>query len=317
MSGGNAFNKAKNKPFWISEYDNRLSFVHYFERLEELAVSMFEWVNLPDIIDERYLELSLFNYGQVVFFEDSGLAESPNDRGFAALRCTVNGGFNVYGVPKDRVAIGYNGYTHTCNIDNSVIIYNNYLRQPSRVIMEYYARRLADLERTIDINAKAQKTPILLLCDEATKLSVQTVYEKYDGNQPVIFGYKGLDKGSFETLNTDAPYVGDKLYNLKMQIWNEALTELGISNINVTKKERMISDEVTRNMGGIIASRYSRLEMRRKACKDINKMFGTDIDCRFREDYRELDDEIMLSGETGSNEATPVVTDLRTRTAVN
>ena len=74
-------------------------------------------------------------------------------------------------------------------------------------------------------------------------------------------------------------------------MWNEALTYLGISNINVQKKERLITDEVTRNQGGVVASRYSRLESRRQACEQINKMFGLNISCDYREDYREIDED--------------------------
>ena len=54
----------------------------------------------------------------------------------------------------------------------------------------------------------------------------------------------------------------------------------------------MITDEVTRNQGGTIASRYSRLEARRQACEQINRMFGLDIECNYREDYRNIADDI-------------------------
>ena len=92
-----------------------------------------------------------------------------------------------------------------------------------------------------------------------------------------------------KSIQTGAPYVCDKLYQLKTQIWNEALTYLGISNINIQKKERLIADEVTRNQGGTIASRYSRLESRRQAVKKINDMFGTNIEVNYREDFQEID----------------------------
>ena len=108
---------------------------------------------------------------------------------------------------------------------------------------------------------------------------------------PVIKAQKSLNPNAFTVLNTDAPYVADKLYQLKTQIWNEALTYLGISNINITKKERLITDEVTRNQGGTIASRYSRLQARREACKKINDMFGLDVWCDYREDFQEVDTE--------------------------
>ena len=123
-----------------------------------------------------------------------------------------------------------------------------------------------------------------------------------------------------QALRTDAPYVADKIQSLKTELWNEALTYLGISNISFQKKERMISDEVLRNQGGTIASRYSRLNARRKAADEINKMFGLNIEVDFREDYREADDEIMFQGQTGTEHdkkgtvsGTPVAIDLRTQ----
>ena len=94
-------------------------------------------------------------------------------------------------------------------------------------------------------------------------------------------------------LKTDAPFIADKLYTLKTQYWNEALTHLGISNINIQKKERLITDEVTRNQGGTIASRYSRLESRREAVEKINAMFGTDIEVNYREDFQQVDDDTI------------------------
>ena len=69
------------------------------------------------------------------------------------------------------------------------------------------------------------------------------------------------------------------------------MTYLGISNINIQKKGRLITDEVTRNQGGTIASRYSRLEMRRKAVKKINKMFGTNKEVKYRKDFQQVSDD--------------------------
>ena len=142
---------------------------------------------------------------------------------------------------------------------------------------------------------------------------MKNLYKEYDGNAPVIWGTKALNTEGFKVLKTEAPYVADKIYQLKTQIWNEALTYLGIANLNIQKKERLVSDEVTRNMGGTIASRHSRLEARRQACKQINKMFNLNIDVDYRQDYREADDETMLRGDTEGGGAVDQVIDLRTK----
>lgn len=282
------------------------SYFEYLDRLTELAVSMFEWKNLPPEIDERFLEITLFTDGQAVFFRDDELEQ------YLALQVATNGGFNVYRIPLRRRAYAVNGYQRQLNINNSVIIYNNMLRRNSVRTVKLYAERLANLDRIIDVNANAQKTPVLIQGNEQQKLTLQNVYKEYDGNSPVIYGYNDLDIKGFNVLKTDAPFVCDKIYQLKTQLWNECLTYLGISNLNIQKKERLVTDEVIRNQGGTIASRYSRLNARRKACEEINRMFGLDISVDYREDYREAVDEMMLAGDTGDGKATPMAIDIRT-----
>jgi hypothetical protein len=277
--------KKKNQSFHNTLMANGATYVQYYNRLMELSMSMFEWKNLPDTVDERYLELGLFSSGCMVFFKDDVIGE-------LALNMTYQGGFDIYGEPTKRRAYSrYNQFQTTLDKDNSVIIWNNMLRTNSALDVQMFAYRLYNLDRIVDINANAQKTPVLITCDEKQKLTMKNLYLQYEGNYPVIFGDSNLDIKSLSVLKTDAPFVSDKIYDLKVKIWNEALTYLGISNINTTKKERMITDEVIRNQGGTIASRYSRLESRRRAVKKINKMFGLNITIDYREDFQSTDIE--------------------------
>lgn len=288
--------KKKDINFWDSSLMNNGTYLQYYNRLTELAISMFEWKNLPNSVDPRFLELTLFSDGQAIFFYDDVL-------GYLTLQTAINGGFNVYRIPKERRAYASNGYNAKLNDKNSVIIFNNYLHTNSKLDVEMFAKRLYNIDRTIDVNINAQKTPILLKCKESERLTVKNLYKEYDGNAPVIFGDSELNANALGVMKTDAPYVADKLYQMKSQYWNEALTYLGISNTNITKKERMISDEVMRNMGGVIASRYSRLESRKEACKKINDMFGLNIDVEYREDFMPIADMAdKIIDDKGGNE---------------
>lgn len=277
---------------------NDRAYLYYVQRFSELAMSVFKWENLPKTVDERFLELTLYTDGQAVFFED--------DAGYLALQCIINGPLNVYRVPIRRRAFAVNGYQRDLSIDNSVIIYNNRLRTNTEPDMRWYARRLYDLDRTIDVNARMQKTPAFVRATEEQRLTMLNVYKEFDGNAPAIFADKNLDLQNMQVLDLGAPFVGDKLYQLKTQIWNEALTYLGISNLTIQKKERVNTDEVTRSMGGTIASRYSRLEARRQACEEINKMFSLDISDDFREgvndDTGEIEDIEDQESEAGEYE---------------
>lgn len=281
----------KNREFWQSATRNNATFYQYYNRLTELAISMFEWVNLPDTVDERFLELTLFTNGGCLFFEDDVM-------GYLTLPYANNGKLDIYRIPTNRRAYSVTGYNKSYTNEESVIIFNNMLHLNSMLDVRMYAERLANLDRVIDVNANAQKTPVLIQCDETERLTMLNLYKEFDGNAPVIYGDRNLNAKGLTVLKTDAPYIADKIFDLKTRIWNEALTCLGISNVSFQKKERMISDEVTRSMGGTIASRYSRLNARRQAAEEINKMFGLNIEVNFREDYREIDDEILFEDAT-------------------
>lgn len=264
---------------------NNRTYLQYLHRLTELAISMFEWKGLPATVDPRYLELHLFENGCMVYFNDEVIGD-------LCLDCIVSGRLDVYGVPLIRRAYSsYNNYQKMLKSDNSVVIYNNMLRTNSILDVKMFARRLYNLDRIIDVNSNAQKTPVLVRASEKQRLTMLNLYKEFDGNAPFIFGDKNLDMNDLTVLKTDAPFVADKIYELKTQIWNEALTYLGISNVNIMKKERLVSDEVIRNQGGTIANRYSRLDSRRQAVEKINKMFGTNIEVNYREDFQMLDEE--------------------------
>lgn len=275
--------RRKRTNFEDSATTNTLTYMQYLRRLMELSMSMFEWKNLPSTVDPRYIELRLFETGSVVFFKDDVLGE-------LCLDCIQQGNFDVYGNPITRRAYScYNNYQKVLNDKDSVIIWNNYLRTNSVTDIQLYAKRLWDLDRSVDVNAKAQKTPILIQCNEKQRLSMKNLYMQYDGNTPFIFADNNIDINGIKAISTQAPYVADKLYQLKNQIWNEALTYLGISNLNINKQERLITDEVSSSQGSTISSRYSRLECRKQAVEKINKMFGLDIEVDYRKDYQDIE----------------------------
>lgn len=283
--------KAQSEAF----LQNQRTYLQYVNRLTELSISMFDWKNLPDTIDARFLELALFNDGMAVFFKDEVM-------GYLGLQVMIGGELNVYRIPITRTAFAQNGYQMKLDRSNSVIIFNNMLHTNSILDVQEMSKRLYEIQRTIDVNVIQQKTPKIITCTENQRLVMKNLYAQYMGNEPFIFGDKNLDLSGIKTLDTTSPYVADKLYELKTQYWNEALTYLGISNVNTIKKERMITDEVQRNLGGTIASRYSRLFMRQQACEQINKMFGLNISVDYREDMQILDtynaDKADLSNET-------------------
>lgn len=281
----------RKKNRWPSAQINNQTYIDYYQRLMEFAINMFEWRNLPSSVDERFLELTLYEKGYCLYFNDEVV-------GNLALTCTIGGMLDVYRIPTERRAFAVNGYNKICTSQDSVLIFNNYLHTPTILTIELFARRLYEIERTIDVNVKAQKTPTLVLASEQQRLTMKNLYMQYDGNEPFIFGDKDMEFEGIKCLKTDAPYVADKLQVLKHQIWNEALTFCGIENSNQDKKERLVADEVGSNYGNIEAQRNVMLNARRQAADKINRMFGTNIEVGFRSSLNTMVNSENVSRET-------------------
>lgn len=254
-------------------------------RLMNLAISVFKWDNLPKGVDERMLEFWLLRDGFVGFFYDETLKSDEKRRapeGYAVLPMMISGQWDMYEYPRDRRAYAVNGFQYQCTEDNSVIIFQNYLRVPMWMTLWQYAFRLAEVQRTIDINCKQQRTARVIRCDEKQRLTYLNAAKEVDEGRNWVLGDKNLDMDAFQVFDITTPYVANEMQIYKHQLWNEALTYLGIENVNTDKKERLISDEVVNNMGDVEAERFTRLNARKQACEQINELFGLDVDVDFR-----------------------------------
>lgn len=262
----------------IAKQLNDLTYTDYFYRLMLIARSVFKWNNLPNGIDEKWIEKYLFSEGKCIFFKD-------DTKGFMVTKATDSGIVNPYDEPTllQPVATNYGGSGKALeNGEECVIIRNNDIMIPTSPTIQLYALRLAELSRTIDINVNAQKTPVVILCSEKQKNTMKTVFNKVDGFEPVIYGDKNLDIETIKALKIDAPIVFDKLQIQKHSVWNECMTFLGINNANMDKRERLVDDEVQANNQQVEISASVMLKARQRACDEINKLFGTDISVELR-----------------------------------
>ena len=242
----------------------------WFHRFVEIALNGIKWKNLPPEIDARYLELTLLFCGSALFFRDP-------DAGFAVWRFSPLGKYDHYRDPRRRRAIPEMGntYNRILTEDDSVIIWNNMTRTPDIIALRYYTRKLAATDRAIDVNIAVQKTPKMVICDERQRLTFENLIQQYTGNLPFIFGAKSLQElGHMEVLDTSAPFVAPDLAAIKRQQFAEALTYFGVENSSSEKKERLVSDEVTSNLGAVEIARECRLNARRQAADAINRMFA-------------------------------------------
>ena len=281
----------------FKEYEkhlNELTFADYYKKLSLLAKSIFKWNNLPNGIDEKWIEEALFSEGKCMFFKDSKL-------GFMVAKCNIDGMLNPYNEPTylRPVMLNYPEIAKSYENDvECVLIKNNDEMLPTKSSVELYAYRLTDITRTIDINISAQKTPVLIVTNDKQKLTLKNIYKQWNGFEAVIFGDKDADLNGVKVLKTDAPIVFDKLQIEKNHIWNECMTFLGVNNANMDKRERLVDDEVQANNEQIELFAMVALKARERACELINGIWGTNISVEFRNSQK-LDFEASEYGMEG------------------
>lgn len=255
---------------------NNDTYRDYLERMKKIALSMFEWENLPETMNARYLEMCLYYKGQAALLYD-------NNYGYINTQAADSGYINIYGLPTllNCFSYSYNSMRNLYVPDSGegkdgecILVMNTFERVPTCATIELFAYRLAEAQRTADINIKAQRTPILIPTDQKQYYTLKKMYEEYDGNTPAIFADKNLiTPDALKAIKTDAPFIAQQIMDYKREIWNEFLTTLGVSNLS-EKRERMVSAETDSNNEVVNLNLQSFLIPRQKAADEFNKKFG-------------------------------------------
>lgn len=285
------------RPPWIenAKYFTSVTYSTWFNRLYNIAISRFEWLNLPDTCNEKFIEQVLFFNGFMVGYKDTAL------NSFLIMPCTNNSVLDIFGYPAKVNAYGYNGYVaqnltpYTITLGqeptraDAALLCANYSRCPDLPAVLYFARKLTKIDRTIDVNINVQKTPYIISCGENQRLTVANMFKQVDNFEPAIITTKfyGLNgEKPINVMDLKPPFVADKMQTLKRQVYQEALTYLGIEANTSEKAERQVTEELTANMGETESMRQSPLASRKQFCKEFNKIYGTNIDVKFRSDLQ-------------------------------
>ena len=295
--------RTKDLIFEESLFNNMEDYLNLKSRLIALTIGRMHFENLPKEMYQPFLlKMMIANPETLFAFDDAA------QRYFWYI-FTPSSRLDEYGVPFERrITLPNVGYTNTFDKDSSVIIRSSYSGTPILPIIEEYARKLFIISRTIDVNVNAQKTPVMVLCDEDQRLTFTNMMKQYAGNVPFIFGDKNIiSEESFKVLNLNAPFVADKLFELKTNLWNEFLTFLGIYNVSINKKERLISDEVNRSLGGVLIARNDFVQAINDSFDEVNEKFGLDIKFHFGEDANKTEDDLKGIEDTSIIEEREVI----------
>lgn len=249
--------------------------VYFFYKLKNLFLSSITYEGLPDEIQPFWVEEQLF-YNPVVAFIYDDLVDM-----YAAMKVNLQGMPDIYGIPELRQVWAINGYLEYYGKENSVLMWNSLAPFSYAKIARMYAKKLANIWRTIDVNIFAQRTPVVISAPDDMRLTYDNIGASYEANVPVIKTRDTVNLGLIKALKIDAPYVADKLQQQFKIILSQFLTDCGYESNPVEKRERLINGEVDGNNGETEGMRNSRLAPRIRAINACNELWGWNASVKF------------------------------------
>lgn len=249
----------------------------YFKWLLGKLHNVFVWENLPETVDETFLNNELFLSGMVCWTEFNGKLYA------------LNGGYggepNEYYRPtKFVIANPVLGSKQVKIGEDGVVMFNSDVDkdfgQGLFQLIKQTATLLADNIVSINcaqINGRVQA--IYTADTTALKNSAQAILKRLYAGEP----YQVIDQDIINKLevNPMAATAGgvdvQKLTELHQYLISQFYQNIGIKSNGVMKKERLITGEIDSQEDFLAISIEVMLKAREEAVKAINEMFGTDI----------------------------------------
>lgn len=258
--------------------DYQKIYFRYFNYLYNLAITRFEWINLPEEILPSFIEDTLFWKGIGVFMKDEAIPEKPM---YAFSNVNLGGDMDNYNIPNQRWSYTIHDIKELDKL-NSVLVRDNMIGYPMCDFITMHAEAMTNLRLTRDINVFAQRTPVALGGTQDMKMTMKNFIDSYYKYIPFIPIKDTMDLDKIKAINMEAPFVADKIQALLKQEKASALCTLGIMSSDETKKERAITDEISANNEECALNRESALNLRKRACEQINRLWGLNVDVKFR-----------------------------------
>lgn len=235
----------------------------------------FEWTGLPDGLDSRRLEYFINMQGCACLFS--------NNHKMLGLPATPSGKKSVMWEDVEYNAYGFN---KSFQLDRAqcVPIYNNSAHSDMIAIFQTISRDLDEILFSARVNVKCQKNPWAFGGTQDEIRTLQAALEKVNENGALLFMSKqGL--ASVETAKRffpiSVPIVTNDLMTHYRTRLNDFLTLLGLDNVPIEKKERLITDEAHSNDSIVLFNRNDQLRQREKACEEYNKKYFANLSVKW------------------------------------
>lgn len=284
----------RDAPKKVNGVDN-LSNIYYRDWMLRKLFSIFEFSGIPEAWDYDYMMENLFLDGKFCI--------TDTELGVLPLSCGVSG-VNVFNHPSE-VQIGnpvLGSLRRTIDKDCALIkLQYNYLG--IRPMIERYATLLSMCDSAIAVNLMNSK--VAFIARTGSKAQAATYKKMFDiisaGEPFVAVNADAVNEDDIFYNHVKQNFVADDIQIVKRKIINEFLTEVGINNTNLDKRERLTTDEVAANDDETRINVQHWLDNIRTGLASANRLYGLNLAVKMR-DYL-IDNERGTAAEGGKDES--------------
>jgi hypothetical protein len=277
-----------------SQTFRNIDHVRQIQATQRLCSTIFQWENLPPELDTELIENQFWDNDLLGWYYDDVVKKH------LVLPVTITEHSKIYATIPKRVDVkGVNYVKYNLIPDEDIILIqssttgNNFQNMTLSGV-----DTLNDINQTLINNLAHLKQPYLFTGAPEQIDIVKKMLNQINSNALAIDVPDGIDlDNQLQILQTGAENYTTELADLYNIILQRMLTELGVDNLNIDKKERTNLDEVNANNQIINLYRDSLLIPRLRAIKKINAKFGLNVNLK----YYKIEENELTGGDNNDN----------------
>ena len=254
---------------------------------------IFRFGGIPDNWDYDYIMTNLFLDGKICI--------TDTDLGVLPLQCGVTG-YNVFNHPSEvQIANPVLGtLRRTIDVD-CALVKLQYTYDGVGYMLNRYATLLSMCDSAIAVNLMNSK--VAFIARAQSKQQANTFKKMYDiisGGEPfVVVNADTVQEDMIFYNHVKQNFVADDIQIVKRKIVNEFLTEIGINNANMDKRERLVADEVAANDDEVKTNVQHWLDNIREGLDAANRLYDMQLTIELR-DY--LQNDTVREGDNNESD---------------
>lgn len=250
---------------------------YYWQWGLKKILSRFNLQGAPDEWDMNYFWSHLFLDGAIAILD--------TELGVIPLRCGYTG-INVWDRPTDIVIANHVLGSFQRKIGTGgALIHLQYDYQGVSPILQRFSTLLAMCDSAISVNLMNSKVAFIGFVDDAAQAkTMQKMYDEISSGNPAVFPRKSqVNNENFMFNNVRNSFIADDVMLVRRKIVNDFLSDIGINNANLDKRERLNEQEVNANNEEVRFNVLNWLDSIQEGLDVANKLYSLNLKIMLRE----------------------------------